>query len=488
MVGSPVEFLEELVAMPSAQLDELLRATELERRDAELRMATIAAVVEQRQQFLTDGHRSMSGYLKAHLNCSGAEANRIRRRGKLVNECPSAAEALSAGRISMTNADLLARAHAHPRVGARVVEFVPALVEHAEHFAPKEFGVLVDRVIANADSDGADPNDDHDASATVVAGADGVFIKVAGGTALQAAEMKAVFDLAVEAEFARDVEARRLEFGGAAAQHPLPRSARQRRFAAQYAIHMAYVTVPVDGQRPEPIVNIVYTAGRATQTLTDHGLAADDEILDAAEQGLVAEPADDFLARRCETSTGVTIDEHDAALAMIRGQIRRLVIDSAGVTIDLGPRRRLFTGAAREAARLIALTCSHPGCSIPAEFCDVDHLHRHRHGGPTDQRNGTPACGSHNRFKETARLRSRRAATGRIYLIRPDDSVILPVGERTPDWADPDPPVAVDAGPSFETVSWEDFVAIERRPRTTGTWPIVRLDVADLRSHRGKAG
>ena len=148
-------FVDELVGLPAAALDDVLRAAELERRDAEAKLAMIAAVVEQRQQFLTDGHRSMSGYLKAHLNCSGVEANRIRRLGKLVDEHPAAADALASGRVSMSNADLLARANAHRRVGRQVGEFVPALLEHAEHFPPQDFGVIVNRVVSNADQDGS---------------------------------------------------------------------------------------------------------------------------------------------------------------------------------------------------------------------------------------------------------------------------------------------------------------------------------------------
>jgi len=429
-------FVEELVGLSTSELDELLRATELERRAAESKLALVAAVVEQKQQFLTDGHRSMNGYLKAHINCSAAEANRIRRRGRLLDQLTSALGAVDAGRISMGNLDLLARAHAHPRVGARVDEFVPTLVEHAEHFPVQDFGVLVDRVIANADQDGAEPDHGDHCDATVAAGADGVYVHVVGGTGLQAAEMKKVFDLAVEAEFDRDVEARRLEHGDQADQHPLPRCAGQRRFAAMHAIHMAWVTVPADGQRPEPMVNILYTAGRAARGLTNHGLTNSD-VFEADDKGLVAESAGELLSVRCETSTGVVVSDHDAVRAMIHGHVRRAVVDATGVVLDLGARRRLFTGTARDAAQLVALSCSHPGCSIPAEFCQVDHLERHADGGPTDQSNAAPACSSHNRFKERAGLRSRRAVNGRIYITRPDNTLVLPVGERPPIWTDP---------------------------------------------------
>jgi hypothetical protein len=434
------ELVDELVAMPSAALDELLRATELERREVERRMALIATVVEQKQQFLVDGHGSMNAYLKAQINCSGASANRLRRRGRLLNEHPIAADAVAAGRVSIDNVDLLARAAAHSRVGARVRGFVPTLVDHAEHFPNRDFAVLVDRVVTNADSDGAPPDDPQRGDATVSAGPDGVYVKVVGGTGLQAAEMKAVFERACKAEFERDVEGRRIEFGNAASEHPLPRTARQRRFAAQHAIHMAWASTPPDAQRPEPIVNILFTASRAGRTMSEHGLVPDADVFPSQSSGSTIEDADDLLTARCATSTGVPISEHDALRAMLRGHVRRAVVDTAGVTIDLGPRRRLFTGAAREAAQLVALSCSHPGCDIPAEYCEVDHIDRHVDGGPTDQRNATPNCGTHNRYKDRAGLRSRRATNGRIYMCRPDGTVILPVGERPPTWSDPDPP------------------------------------------------
>jgi hypothetical protein len=202
---------------------------------------------------------------------------------------------------------------------------------------------------------------------------------------------------------------------------------------------MAWASTPAGAQRPEPLVNILYTAHRAGRALAAHGLAADAEVF-TTPSGPAS--TDDLLTDRCETSTGVAVSDHDALRAMIHGQVRRAVVDTAGVTIDLGPRRRLFTGSARQAAQLVALTCSHPGCDIPAEFCDVDHLVRHTDSGPTNQRNAAPVCGSHNRYKERAGLRSRRASNGRTYLIRPDNTVIAPVGQLPPTWTDSDPPAS----------------------------------------------
>lgn len=468
----PGGFVEGLVESTGSALDELLRATELERRAAETKLAMIAAVVEQKQQFLVDGHRSMSAYLKAHLNCSGATAHRIRRRGRLLNEHSAAACAMVAGRVSVDNVDLLAKATSHPRVAGRVADFVAVLVDHAEQFPVRDFSVLVDRVIANADIDGAAPDHTDDGDALVAVDSDGLFIHACGGSGLQAAEMKGVFDLAVQAEFARDVEVRRAEHGEQADQHPLPRTTKQRRFAAMHSIFMAWATVPADGQRPEPLVDILFSAGHARHALAAHGLTDPD---------VFAEPAmNDLLAARCETSTGVPVSGHDALRAMLSGQVRRAVIDSAGVVVDLGTRRRLFTGAARDAAQLVALSCAHPGCDIPAEMCDIDHLQRHADGGHTSQHNATPACGSHNRYKEHAGLRSRRATNGRTYLIRSDDTIVQPVGQRSPTWTDPDPPI----GPLIETISWNDYLDGTYTLTNQHAWPVIRLHAADLPRRR----
>lgn len=125
---------------------------------------------------------------------------------------------------------------------------------------------------------------------------------------------------------------------------------------------------------------------------------------------------------------------------MITGRVRRAVIDANDVTINLGRTRRLFTGKARQAAQLLAITCTHRGCDIPANLCDIDHRAEWNADiGTTDQHNAMPMCGVHDRWKHTNHIRSRRATNGRVYLIKPDGSTIKPVGETEPEWAEPEP-------------------------------------------------
>ena len=102
----------------------------------------------------------------------------------------------------------------------------------------------------------------------------------------------------------------------------------------------------------------------------------------------------------------------------------------------MGRKQRLFTGPAREAAKLLIRRCDHAGCDLPEEFCDVDHSTEWNDGGPTDQHNAAAGCNHHNRLKHTRRSTTRRDLHGQRYTIRPDGSVILPVGARPPTFPD----------------------------------------------------
>jgi hypothetical protein len=138
------------------------------------------------------------------------------------------------------------------------------------------------------------------------------------------------------------------------------------------------------------------------------------------------------LTRRCETSLGQQIAPQLLIRALLTAQVRRVVLDSKGTVVDLGERRRLFTGNARIAATLLERFCQHPGCEVPADRCQIDHNQSHTDGGRTDQSNAGPECGPHNRHKYKRGWRTRRADNGRLYNIRSDGALILFVGERPP--------------------------------------------------------
>jgi hypothetical protein len=54
-----------------------------------------------------------------------------------------------------------------------------------------------------------------------------------------------------------------------------------------------------------------------------------------------------------------------------------------------------------------------------------------------------PVCGSPDRWKHANKIQSRRASSGRLFLIRPDGTAVLPVGAREPGWAEPLPNIDI---------------------------------------------
>jgi hypothetical protein len=449
------ELLEGLVELPDAALDDRIREIALEQRRLDAEFAAAVKVAENRRLGAIDGHRTVNSYLRATLNCSSTEASRLRSQARAVDEIDGLGEAWHAGRIGDSQVARFAIVNGNRRVRDRLPEFAPMLLDDAEQLSYGDFSQCVERFESQADEHGAhDARDDaiehRDAHVSHVGGT--VDITAHGGDGLTTAELMEIHQRFADAEYRADVEARRVEFGDAADQHPLARTAGHRRFDALAAIFRRAAGAEGLGGVSDPLVNVVIDAGTWARILAACGLAPttslDGRPIDPFT-GL-PRPSDllDELAgspeslsdRRCETSSGVTLHPHDVLQAALAGHVRRVVVDAAGVAIDMGRRRRLFEGPAREAAKLLVLRCEHPGCELPAELCDVDHADEWTDGGSTNQSNSRIRCGSHNVDKSKHRWRSRRATNGRTYTIRSDGTIMLPVGVRPPTFPDEDDP------------------------------------------------
>ncbi len=445
----------ELVELTEAGLDGELRALELERRRLVARQAMVIAVGEARQVHAADGHRSMAAYLRATCNWSPGEVAQMRKLARLFDGVPSVAEALTAGVIGVAQAAEIGRVHANRRIGHLTGAIAPVLLEQAEHLPFDEFRICVDRFIALADMDGAfddlAANIEH-RSAVVTEVGGGVHVQASGGDPLVAAGMIGIFARFVQAEFRVDVDARRAEFGDGVSEPPLPRTAAQRSFDALQTIFELAGQAADAGREAtgsfDSVVNIVCHESTADDVMAGAGLTLPngrqldvddfgsislDDMVDELTDTLERDPSS-LLDRRCETADGTPIHPSLLLQALLTGHVRRVVVDSTGVVTDLGRRQRLFTGSAREAAKLLTRTCTHPGCRVPSRFAEVDHVDEWVGGaGGTDQRNADIRCGGHNRFKHRQRWRTRRDTRGRSYSIRPDGTIVLPVGEREPD-------------------------------------------------------
>ncbi len=419
---------EHLSDLDDGLLDQRVRELEVHRRRVIAEQAVAIAAAEARQLHVVDGHHSMNSYLRATLNCSTAEASQWRRLAKLLDTAPGVSDALVAGRVGVAQAHELARIRANPRCGDRLVEVIAVLLEQAETLEFDDFRTCARRWEMLADEDGAHRERERSVesrNASAVPLGAGIDVRANGGDAVTAAELIAIFNAFIQAEFDKDQAARLAEFGDDAAGQPFARTGAQRRFDALTEIfRRAANAADESGKRANVTVNLLVDERTYTETLVAHGLAPASALDDVVDPGTAR--------RRSETSAGAPVHPDDVLAATIHGHIRRVVLDGVGVVTNMGRRRRLFTGAAREAAQLSARRCSRRGCTVPAELCDIDHVHDHAKGGPTDTVNGDPECGGHNRQKNRGYTTIRDPRTGRVVHYRPDGTPMTPAGQPPP--------------------------------------------------------
>lgn len=434
------ELAEQFAGLGDGGLTDRFRALELHRRLIESEMAAIVAEGERRAIHTIDGHRTMKHWIRAQTNCPVTDAGRLRRLSKACTELPAVTDALSAGHIGVAQADELARLHANPRCGDQLADVAALLLEHAEQLSFEDFRVVTRRWETLADLDGAERNDEmsHDRRTATVGETQGhADITASGGTGAVAAELMAIFQHFVEAEFDADVAARTESFGPDAPASALSRTDAQRRFDALVTIFRTAVKTPADAVAPEPVVNLLV------------GLNTYERLL--AQRGMGTWPTDpdpvDLNIERMESVGGIGVAANDVIAATLTGVVRRVVIDSAGVVVNAGRKRRLFTGTARDMALLLWQHCTHTGCTVAADRCDVDHLQEwDADHGLTDQHNAGPRCSTHNPWKSKHQIRTTRDPDGYLTDWRPDGTPIAPIGRRVKpsDQPDTDEPVTDD--------------------------------------------
>jgi hypothetical protein len=426
MLATVVDTLREL---DDPALTDRFRRLELERRRIDAEMAAVVAEGQRRSIHVVDHHHSMNGWLKANANYSGAQCNRLRKLARLVDDLADVGEALHAGHIGTAQADELARVRANPRCGDQLVDSIDVLLEQAEQLSYDDARTCLRRWEVLADLDGAHADRGADVlnrTATVVDLDGSLHLRASGGDALSTAEMIAIFAAQLEREFQADVAERTRLHGADAPASLLPRTDAQRRFDAVRAIFRNSVVAPADGRRPTHLVNVIVDQRTFEEGLAAHGLLPFPHDL----------PATDFAERRCETDTGINLLPDDVVLASLQGHVRRVVMNSAGVVIEMGRKQRLFTGAAREAAKLMATSCDHPGCGVAVTFAQVDHVIEWSEDGTTDPDNSSLACGRHNPTKHT-HYRVKRTDRGHVIYHRRDGTPMLAVGRRHPDTLPP---------------------------------------------------
>ena len=284
------------------------------------------------------------------------------------------------------------------------------MVDNATKLSHHEFRITVRRWEMLADLDGAhrSAEEAHEGRRAGIAEVgEEIHLHGRGGLA-QGAVMVEIFQRFCDAEFSADWNATLARFGDAACYSLMPRSDAQRRFDAMYAIFERAAATSPDATAAVPLVNLMLDVATLKAYLDG-----------SADMAVPADPRQ----RRCETVSGIPVPPSDVIAAMIWGQVRRVIVDSAGVVINMGRRRRLFTGNARQAVLLQSSRCVVAGCAAPIHRCQADHMTEWSRLGHTDGVNGAPVCGRHNRLKNSG-YRVHRDDEGFWHTYRPDGTEI----------------------------------------------------------------
>ncbi|MGN0100532.1 MAG: HNH endonuclease signature motif containing protein, partial [Dietzia sp.] len=118
-------------------------------------------------------------------------------------------------------------------------------------------------------------------------------------------------------------------------------------------------------------------------------------------------------------------------LATCDGASVEQVDPTIGAADQPGAELKYRPGA--ELARRVRLrdgTCRHPGCTVPAEDCDLDHVVPFDHadparGGLTVETNLMAECRRHHRFKTFSDWRYRLEPDGTLIITTPDGATMI---------------------------------------------------------------
>ncbi|MGA1344706.1 MAG: DUF222 domain-containing protein [Ilumatobacteraceae bacterium] len=403
----------------SRDLDAVLVALEAASRSVEAVMVAAVEHGDRTGAWGHDGHRSATPWVTAVTGCSRARAVgrvRVARFAELGLERWVAAVADAS--LGIDQAAALGRVAANPRVRAHLADSEALLLELARTMPFKAFKLALDHWERLADQDGALA--DHDAadrSRSLSMGFVGNrFVFTGSCGASQGAVIEQLLRRFIEAEFRADVEA-------AAVEGREPVAGELRRTAGQRALD-ALVTALEHGASSDrntvsPVINLVVDTTTVVEWVR-YGIGGPHPVPDPA--GL--------MTRRCESSGGGPLDPRLLLETILSGRIRSVILSDDHLPRTVSSSVRFFDRNTREAIRALDATCYWPGCELPAEVCDIDHLTPHSRGGPTTPANAGAACRGHNRFKSDRWYASRRRTGWQVR--RPDGTTLADAPPRGP--------------------------------------------------------
>lgn len=348
---------EETLVQLSAQLDRL---------EAVVTRAT--ARFEADGGFAGCGARTGAHWLATKCHLPLGTARRRLRLGQALRHMPVTEEAWLAGEIGAAHVGALDSARS-PETAESFARDEKALVDNARELVYGAFKRTLDYWCQLADPDGTERSAEelHDSRRVHMSKSfdgrwylDSLFDPIAGS--IISSELKRLED----EMFTKDWAEAKARVGEGVKASDLSRTPAQRRADAMAEMARRSGGFPHGGRLPEPLFSVF--VGYET-----------------------------FAGRICELANGSVVSPGSLVPYLDDAWIERIVFDGPSRVIDVGTKRRLFTGATRRAVQVRDRECFHPYCDTPATECEVDHVQPWSQRGPTTEANGRAACDFHNR-------------------------------------------------------------------------------------------
>lgn len=329
-----------------------------------MQTAAVAAG-ETRQVQQVDGMVSMKSWLTGHCRISGRTAKDLLRDGRRLAALPRLAAAYAEGAVTPAHVAAVTSGVTPARIAVAAANGIDlattdaVLTEAARNLGPEDTAMAVRRWVAGIDPDGALD---------------------------EAAGLPRVFRMAVSAE-GRVYLSGHLDGVGGEVLHTaleaLMNGDRPANDLRTYGQRMGHALVELGRQalKSGTLPQVRGAAAQVRVTIDWFALCAE-----RGAPGVVggelpfAGPITPETARRLACDAGVV----------------RLLLDPAGLPLDVGQEQRCATAAIRRGLEARDVHCVFAGCTAPSAWCDVHHVVHWAHGGPTSCDNGALLCERHH--------------------------------------------------------------------------------------------
>ncbi|WP_181149853.1 HNH endonuclease signature motif containing protein [Arthrobacter sp. MYb227] len=160
------------------------------------------------------------------------------------------------------------------------------------------------------------------------------------------------------------------------------------------------------------LLNLIRAAGKPTGSTKITGLPSPKLFVVATLKEL-----QELASTHGITGHGKHLTAAELRHALCTSGVIPMVLDGKSQILDLGREQRFFPDYMREAILALYGGCIYPGCTVPPEHCEIDHVEDFALGGSTKIEDGGPFCRGHHLDRHDDLIQIVRDTDG-LYSVR----------------------------------------------------------------------